>query len=89
MVTCSVVVGFSVSICECASPMLRRVTCAQFFGNLSIGLAGERFQMVKNEFEVVHVPRFREPDIVQFADAVDVTHRIYTHRFAVFDGQRL
>ena len=45
--------------------------------------------MVKNEFEVVHVPRFREPDIVQFADAVDVTHRIYTHRFAVFDGQRL
>ena len=36
--------------------------------------------MVKNEFEVIHVPRFREPDIVQFAEAVDATHGIYQHR---------
>ena len=39
--------------------------------------------MVKNEFEIVHVPRFREPDIVQFAEAVDMTHNIYQHRCAV------
>ena len=52
-----------------------------FKGNLSIGLKGEaRFQMAKNEFEVVHVKRFRQPDIVQFTDAVDATHGIYEHR---------
>ena len=57
---------------------------AQFFGNMSVGLAGERFMMVKNEFEVVHVPRFREPDVVQFADAVEATHGIYEHRWVDF-----
>ena len=56
-------------------------TAAQFFGNLTIGLAGKaRFQMVKNEFEVVHVPRFRQADIFQFAETVDLTHKIYESR---------
>ncbi len=47
---------------------------------MTIGLKGERFMMVKNEFEVVHVPRFREDDIVQFAEAVEATHGIYENR---------
>jgi len=37
--------------------------------------------MAKNEFECVHVRRFAEPDIVQFTEAVDVTHGIYEHRY--------
>ena len=54
-----------------------------FRGNLSIGIKGElRWQMVKNEFECLHVNRFTEPDIVQFTDAVDATHGIYEHRCA-------
>jgi len=56
------------------------VHCLQLFGNMTVGLKGERFMMVKNEFEVVHVPRFREDDIMQFADAVEATHKIYEHR---------
>ena len=56
---------------------------------MSIGLAGQRFMMVKNEFEVVHVPRFREDDIVQFAEAVDATHNIYQHRSGSSQGHDL
>ena len=36
--------------------------------------------MMWNEFEVVDVQRFRQPDIAQFAAAADATDRIYTHR---------
>ena len=59
----------------------RRLEANHFKGNLSVGLKGEkRFQMVKNEFECLHVKRFIQPDIVQFTEAVDATHGIYEHR---------
>ena len=59
----------------------RRLQANHFQGNLSVGLKGEvRFQMVKNEFECIHVARFNQPDIVQFTEAVDATHGIYEHR---------
>ena len=59
----------------------RRLQANHFKGNLSVGLKGEvRFQMVKNEFECIHVARFNQPDIVQFTEAVDATHGIYEHR---------
>ena len=60
-----------------------------FSGNLTIGLKGEdRWQMAKNEFECVHVKRFIEPDIVQFTEAIDVTHGIYEHRWVASDMQQ-
>ena len=37
-----------------------------------------------NEFEVVDVQRFRQPDIAHFAAATDATDRLYTHRRAQF-----
>ena len=59
----------------------RRLADNHFHSNLSIGLKAEvRFQMIKNEFECLHVPRFLEPDVVQFTEAIDATHGIYERR---------
>jgi len=39
-----------------------------------------RADMVYNNFEIVHVPRFQATDISAFNAAVDATMRIYSHR---------
>ena len=46
--------------------------------------SGEKnWPIMWNEFEVLDVQRFRQPDIKHFAAATDATHRLYTHRHAL------
>jgi hypothetical protein len=48
------------------------------------GLSRKSWPIVWNEFEVLDMRRFSQPDIKHFAAAVDATHRLYTHRRARF-----
>ncbi len=34
----------------------------------------------RNEFEILHVPRYLQQDMLDFADAVDATHHIFDRR---------
>ncbi len=50
-------------------------------GGIGSGLDRHMQSNAQFEPQVLHVPRFQEPDIVRFADAVDATHKIYEKRW--------
>ena len=55
----------------------------QFCAAAAVPEPGQHMQPKSRcEPQVLHVRRFQEPDIVQFANAVDATHKIYEKRCA-------